>query len=164
MLSWGPKFQKAFKQIGFVRASFPPELAFMALTATLRQGKAEEEVRRVLGLEHCHSIRQSNRRPDIQLIFREIKSGIQGRKFPELDWVLDSKRTTIIFCKTIKFGSRVYEYLLGKDKGDPRSATRRMRMYNSLNCSSYHAETTELVKNSECTLVVGRSSLTVGLG
>jgi hypothetical protein len=156
LLTWGAQFRKPFQQIGLVRARLRDGLPLMALTATMRQGAPEMEVRSFLGLRtgSYHYIRQSNLRPDIRLIFREIRSPVRGRSFPELDWVLTSGRTTLIFCKTINFGSRVYEYLLGRDKGESGSATRRMRMYNSLNWTSYNETTQEMVNRRECTLAL----------
>jgi Lhr-like helicase len=107
-------------------------------------------------------MRLSNLQPDIRLVFREVKSGINGKRFPELDWVVNNGRTTIIFCRTINLSARVYGYLLRQDRGDPDSLFRRMRMYNSLNWPTYNETTQDLVNRNECCLVVGTSALSVG--
>jgi hypothetical protein len=93
--SWGRSWRQAFQQIGFVRARFP-NVVLIALTATMRAGQPTESVCESLGLHRgrFHFIRRSNARPDVQILFRTMKSGLGGKKFPELDWVLAEKRKT----------------------------------------------------------------------
>src|ERR1700691_641506 len=40
----------------------------------------------------------SNARPDIQLILRNMQSGLRSINFPELNWVLTNSQKIIIFC------------------------------------------------------------------
>ena len=72
----------------------------IALTATLRAGSPKDCISSLLGLRECkyHFIRRSNRRNDIQLIFRNMRSGMKNTAFPELDWVLTDGQKIIIFC------------------------------------------------------------------
>ncbi|KAF9066372.1 hypothetical protein BDP27DRAFT_1227564, partial [Rhodocollybia butyracea] len=99
LLTWGKSFRQPFRQIGLARSRLPDDTVFLSMTATMRGGQALHTICRFLGLKagEYHLIRQSNQRHDIQLIFREISSPISGRSFPELDWILNEKRTTIIY-------------------------------------------------------------------
>jgi superfamily II DNA helicase RecQ len=103
--TWGRSWRKAFRQIGFVRARFS-RVVLIALTATMRTGQPMESVCESLGLHRgqFHFIRRSNARPDVQILFRTMMSGMGGKKFPELGWVLRGKRKTLIFCRTIHLG------------------------------------------------------------
>ncbi|PPQ76946.1 hypothetical protein CVT26_007943 [Gymnopilus dilepis] len=120
---WGNSFREAFKQIGLLRARLPTRdgkpITLLGITATLRVGPTLNAIYKNLGLKagQFHLIRRSNMRHDIQIIFREMKSGIGGTAFPELDWVLEEKDQTVIFCKTISLGFRVAVYLWLHAKG-----------------------------------------------
>ena len=96
---WGKGWRKAFQQIGWVRSRFS-NVVLIALTVTMRGGAHTESVCKYLGLHRgsFHFIRRSNARSDIQILFRTMKSGMGGRKFPELDWVLREKWKPLIFC------------------------------------------------------------------
>ena len=81
--TWGASWRKAFQQIGRVRARFS-NVVLVALTATMRGGKHIASVCKFLGLHQgkFHLIRRSNARPDVQILFRTMKSGFGGKKFP----------------------------------------------------------------------------------
>jgi len=114
---WGKSFRPAFQQVGVIRARLPLRdgraIPVIGISATLREGPPMTSIRAILGLVpgKYHLIRRSNMRHDIQIICREMRSGIGGISLPELDWVLDSSRNTVIFCKTIALGFRVASYL-----------------------------------------------------
>ena len=103
--TWGMAFRKAYQQISWVRARLHNPV-LLALSATMRGGEHLTSVCEFLGLHQgCfHLLRRSNARPEVQMLFREMKSGFGGQSFPELDWVLQEKRKTIIFCRTINLG------------------------------------------------------------
>ena len=86
-------------------------------TATLRTGTIQNDICLSLGLKagEYHLIRRSNMRHDICLIFREMRSGIGSKSFPELDWVLHSGRHTVVFCKTIALGIGISTCILPGD-------------------------------------------------
>ena len=79
---WGKRFRPPFRQVGLVRARLPSRMGFrtpvVAVTATLRTGEPAKCVREVLGLVpgQYHFIRRSNMRHDIQIVFRELHSGL----------------------------------------------------------------------------------------
>lgn len=95
--TWGRSWRKAFQQIGLVSSRFK-NVVLVALSATIRVRVPTNHMCKFLGLHRgrFHLIRRSNARPETQIIFRTIKSGLGGRKFLELDWVLAEKWKTII--------------------------------------------------------------------
>lgn len=166
---WGPHFRKDFLQMGFLKARLNGKHNPWILTsATIRDGPAMENICNFLGLHpgEFHLIRRSNYRPEVQMLFRELTSPIGGDSFPELNWILESKRSTLIFAKTISLGYRIYAYLFRKaEKGNRRT---RIRMYNSLNWESHNAETRDLLhaipeENSLSQIVIGTDTLSVGI-
>ena len=164
--TWGASWRKAFRQIGWVRARFS-DVVLIAMTATMRGGKHIKSVCEFLGLHQgrFHLIRRSNARPDVQIIFRTLKSGMGGNKFPELKWVLENQRKTLIFCRTIHLGWRLYTYLHAETKAsgdlDPN---KRIRLYNSLNWPDFNAKTRELLEEDvACQIAIGTDTMSVGV-
>jgi superfamily II DNA helicase RecQ len=96
--TWGMAFQKAYQQIGWVRAHLHNPV-LLALSATMRGREHLTSVFKFLGLHQgCfHLLCCSNAHPEVQMLFQEMKSGFGGQSFPELDWVLQEKCKTIIF-------------------------------------------------------------------
>jgi hypothetical protein len=166
---WGPRFRKDFLQMGFVKARLNDDHCPWILTsATIRDGIPLNNICSLLGLRSTplHIIRRSNYRPEIQLLFRELTSSIDGDMFPELDWVITSDRSTLIFAKTISLGSRIHSYLYRKSP--PGSRDQNIRLYNSLNWDSYNAETRKLLagipgSNLFCRIGIGTDTLSVGV-
>ena len=100
------------------------------------------------------------------MLFRELTSPIDGDSFPELEWVLKSGRSTLIFAKTISLGSRVHSYLFSK--ATPGDRDRNIRLYNSLNWDDYNAETRALLagvpgSTEYCQIGIGTDTLSVGV-
>jgi Helicase conserved C-terminal domain len=161
--TWGKGWRKAFQQIGWVRARFS-NVVLIALTATMRGGVHTESVCKYLGLHRgqFHFIRRSNARSDIRILFRTMKSGMGGRKFPELDWVLREKRKTLIFCRTIHLGWRIHKYLC--EQSDDPKAEKHIRLYNALNAPTFNAETRKMMEeNDMCLITVGTDTMSVGV-
>ncbi|THH05250.1 hypothetical protein EW146_g9951, partial [Bondarzewia mesenterica] len=162
---WGSGFRKAFLQIGYMRARLPSRTILIAVTATLLAGERSHTVCRLLGLRsgEYHTIRRSNMRYDIQLVFRVLSTGLGGTAFPDLKWVLDAEHVTLIHCATISLGFRVLAYLwqLSPDK---LNLSKRIRLYNSLNFSSFNSETQQLVRMEDCEvqIIIATDTLIVG--
>ena len=131
----------------------------------MRAGPPYESVCKFLGLTpgQFHLIRRSNLRYDIQIIYHEIQSAVNGTQFPELDWVLTYNQPTLIFCQTIRFGAHVHQYLISKDAGNPTTLHDRIRTYNSVNWSTYNEETCSLMESKRCRVVVATAALSVGV-
>ncbi|KAJ3716789.1 P-loop containing nucleoside triphosphate hydrolase protein [Lentinula guzmanii] len=166
LLTWGKSFRKPFRQIGLARSRLSDDVFLICLTATMRSN-ALNTVCLFLGLKEgeYHSIKRSNQRHDIQLIVREISSPADGTRFRELDWVLERKRNTIVFCRTIRLGAQVLGYFHHKDKqmgGDPRTVLQRLRQYDSLS-KEYNEVTRNLMRSQMCQVVIATSTLAVGI-
>ncbi|KAF9232803.1 hypothetical protein BU15DRAFT_67119 [Melanogaster broomeanus] len=134
--TWGQGFRKDFLDIGRMRARFPGTVPIAAVTATLQTGTPTNRICTFLGFRPgcCQIIRRSNARPDIQLIFRTMKTGLGSMVFPDLDWVVNSaeRRRTLIFCRTVALGFRVKAYLWNLLTNDP-DRTKRLRLFNAVN-------------------------------
>jgi superfamily II DNA helicase RecQ len=91
---WGALFRPLYRRIGHLRERLPMrrgrKTRLVALTATLREGAPKDCICKFLLLHvgKYHFIRRSNARPNIQLIFQNMQSGLKSINFPELDWVL----------------------------------------------------------------------------
>ena len=131
---WGPRCWKDFLQMGFIKARLNDALCPWILTsATIHEGAPLDNIIHLLGLRGTplHIIRRSNYRPEIQLLFRELTSPINGDSFPELEWVLESGRSTLIFAKSISLGTWIHSHLFKKVA--PGNRDWNIRLYNSLN-------------------------------
>jgi superfamily II DNA/RNA helicase len=130
----------------------------------MRAGQPTESVCESLGLHRgqFHFIRRSNARPDVQILFRTMMSGMGGTKFPELDWVLREKRKMLIFCRTIHLGYRVKKYLC--KQSDDLNADLHIRLYNALNWSEFNAETRRMMEeDADCLITIGTDMMAVGV-
>ena len=167
---WGKSFRPAFQQIGVIRARLPlrdgRQIPLLGISATLREGPPMKSIRAVLGLipGKYHFIRRSNMRHDIQIICREMQSGIGGTSFPELDWVLDSGENTVIFCKTIALGFRLACYLWWRAKSkDFSDLPSRLRLFNSLNWPSFNTTTFGFLNNNQSSsITIATDVLSIG--
>lgn len=167
---WGRSFRPCFRELGAVRARFPLQgddpIPLIGTTATLRKGPVQDAICLFLGLKpgRYHLLRRSNMRHDIQLNFRALNSGLGGTQFPELKWVLEEGRNTLIFCKTISLGFRVVCYLWAAAKAKGYSnLPDRLRMYNSLNSKQYNECTLNFLnKNQESSITISTDVLSVG--
>ena len=89
----GSSYKMGFCQSLTQRHSLP----WILTSATIRNGLPFDNICRLLALcsSPLHIIQCSNYQPEIQLLFCELTSLINGDSFPELDWVLDSGRSTL---------------------------------------------------------------------
>lgn len=167
---WGPYFRKAFEQMGFMKARLHQgHNPWICTSATVQDGEPFQNICHFLGLRegHFHVIRRSNLRPDVQILVRAMKSGINGDTFPELDWVVTSNRLTLVFTKSISLSSRVQGYLLRKAAQVNRKID--IRLYNSANFTSYNDKTREILLNTLPNpaiippIIIGTDSLSVGI-
>ncbi|KAF7346927.1 ATP-dependent DNA helicase Q1 [Mycena venus] len=163
-------FAKNSSRWAFLRARLTDHHNPWILTsATVRDGAPFDSICRLLGLrpDNFHLIRRSCARPDVQILFRDLTSPINGESFPELDWILNDNRPTVVYPKTYSLGSRLYTYFLRKLNLD--NTTTRIRLYNSLNFDSHNAETRIMLEAAPgdpdyCQVIIGTDSLSVGVG
>ncbi|KAJ3985490.1 hypothetical protein F5890DRAFT_1553141 [Lentinula detonsa] len=92
ILSWGaPGFRLCFRDVGNVLMRLPRSATLTGVTATLPAGVETRQLTAILGLKPGSFVftRRSNQRPELQLIFRTLRHGLQGWSFPDLEWILD---------------------------------------------------------------------------
>nr|VWP01258.1 Succinate-semialdehyde dehydrogenase (EC [Ganoderma boninense] len=162
--SWGLSFRQAFRQLGHARARLPLHV-FVGTSATVLAGTSETGIYSFLGLHvgDFHLIRRSNLRCNVQTIFRTLTHGLGRWTFPDLKWILDSKRKTVIHCRTIALGFRVALFFW---RCLPCSVDRakRVRMYNALNWPSYNIKTRLLMREDpEAQIVIATATFMVGI-
>lgn len=113
---------------------------FMGVTGTLLAGREITELFATLGL--CvgthYFIQQSNTCYDIQEIYQVLRHGLTGWAFPDLDWIVQGNRKTIIFAGTINlaFRLRMYFHHIAPQK--------KIRFYNLLCFASHNKKTRQL--------------------
>ncbi|KIY43250.1 P-loop containing nucleoside triphosphate hydrolase protein [Fistulina hepatica ATCC 64428] len=125
--SWGSMFRKAFLEIGHIHSRLGTSPPLVATTATLPSGEPMDFVLRFLNLRRggFYFLHRSNARYDIQYIFRELQHSLTVYNFPQLYWVLESNRKTLIFCQTISLSFRLFAYFWHC----PISATRDRNLF-----------------------------------
>ena len=113
VLDWGNSgFCEAFRQIGLVLARLPSDTTFLGATATLPTHQTSSLIS-TLGLKPSTFFfnRRSNLRRDMCLIFRVLRHGLGGWQFPDLKWIVEGNRKTIIYSDTISLAFRLLVYL-----------------------------------------------------
>ncbi|TRM55361.1 P-loop containing nucleoside triphosphate hydrolase protein [Schizophyllum amplum] len=167
MWVWGPGFRAEYTQIGHIHSRFSKGCPLVAFTATLRSGTAEVSPRnavcRFLGLQagHFHFVHRSNARYEMKISVRPLHQSRQSDRFPDLDWLLHAKGKILVFCSSIKWGSKIAFYLLGKQSGATMAS--RPRTYHRLHTDEYNRETLELLRTSSSLLVIATDTLSVGI-
>jgi hypothetical protein len=164
--SWGTSFRKAYQQIQYVRARFESRLVAIAMTATLLPGDQTNRVCEFVGLRNYHTVQRSNRRLEIQLIFRVLSHGIENWEFSDLRWVIDDMRQKkrIIFCTSIRDGFRIFSYLWRQLDSPPSVRGEQLRMYNALNWPDYNLQTRNLIRKQDgCRVIIATDILMVGI-
>ncbi|KAK7002117.1 hypothetical protein R3P38DRAFT_3215928 [Favolaschia claudopus] len=138
LVEWGLEFWKAFKQIVL-------DCALESLLLVLRQRSS-----------------RSNARHDIQILFRQLHSGIDGRKFPELAWVLRNQDKTLIFGRTISLVFRLKVYLNSLCLDDPHRDF-RIRTHTGLNWPDDKEKTLADIANEPgCQIIIATNGLAQG--
>ena len=164
--SWGSSFRKAYQQIQYVCARFESSLVVIAMTATLLPGDQTDRVCSFIGLRGYHTVQRSNRRPEIQLIFRVLSHGIESWEFSDLRWIIYDmqRKKTIIFCTSIRDGFRIFSYLWRLLDSPPHVRGNQLRMYNALNWPDYNLRTRELMRSEDgCRIIIATDILMVGI-
>ena len=157
-LSWCKHIRSAINDLGFNRDRKPANVPLILTKSTLAAGRYTE-------LGGYQLIHHSNIRPDIKLLFRVLKAGVSGITFPDLDWVLERKRKTIIFCTTVKQANNLVTYLRNKA---PRTSfldpQRRIRQYNAVNWADHNTDVLTAFRDDPGThIIVATDALMVGI-
>ena len=158
---WGdPSFREEFRLIALVHARMPRDTILMSTTATLLAGQETEQLLKTLNLKPGTFFfqKRSNRRSDVQDIYRTLRHGLNSWSFPDLDWIIEGTCKTIIYCENFSlcFRLRVYFYHLNPQK--------TVRIYNSLCFCSYNTVTRSLfVKDPAMQVIIATDALVVGM-
>ncbi|TFK77660.1 hypothetical protein K466DRAFT_461862, partial [Polyporus arcularius HHB13444] len=163
--SWGAGFRKPFQQLGYFRARMRSGLALAAASASILVGQPMKNICDLLGLRsgQYHFLQRSNLRPELQLLFRPLSRGLGGWVFPDFLWVLEGRRKTVFFCKTIALSFRLWTFLRLHCRASDTPHI-RIRMYNSLNWPSYNERTRELMRNDpRAQVIIATASFMVGV-
>ncbi|TFY80847.1 hypothetical protein EWM64_g3164 [Hericium alpestre] len=137
--TWGALFRKAYEQIARMRARFP-------------------ECTVVLGVDCNHG-----RWTSARYRTHDASTGINGRNFPALLWILESRRKTVIYCATISLAFRVTCYLWIHTK-DKSNLPTRLRMYTAINFPSYNNATRKILYDDpEPNITVATAAMAQGI-
>ncbi|KAJ7736374.1 P-loop containing nucleoside triphosphate hydrolase protein, partial [Mycena maculata] len=165
LVLWDLGFRKPFLQIGFMRARFRAGIPLIGLTATLlADPKVQNAIFSLLGVNRgeFHLIRRSNARHDVQLLFRQLYSGIDGHSFPEIAWVLDTRDKTLIFGNTIGLVHHLKSYLNEALSIDSNRDI-QIRTYTGLDWADTKRQTlSDFVDNPDCQIIITTNSLAQG--
>ncbi|KAJ6475854.1 P-loop containing nucleoside triphosphate hydrolase protein [Mycena vulgaris] len=165
LVYWGLSFRKVFAQIGHMRSRFRPGIPVIGLTASLlADSKVENAIFSLLGVNRgeFHLIRCSNARYDIQILFRQLHSGIDGKVFPELAWVLGTTEKTLIIGNTVPLVFRLKSYFNSLLLSDPHRDF-RIRTHTGLNWPDNKLETlADIVNDTKCQIIIATAGLAQG--
>lgn len=165
VMDWGNAgFRESFRQIGLVLARLPQSTTFLGVTATLPK-RQTSPLTLTLGLKPGSFFfnRRSNLRTDVRLIFRVLRHGLGGWYFPDLKWIVEGARKTIIYCDTISLAFRFLVYLWHCLPTSPQTCSSRIRLYCSLCFASYNERTRQLfVEDPNLQVLIATDSLKVG--
>ena len=160
--SWGTGFRKAFLQLGYMRARMRDSVRLLGLSASILAGQPLKNVCDFLGLRwgQFYFLQRSNVRPELQLLFRPLSHGLGGWKFPDFRWIVEGRRKTVVFCRTIALSFRLACYLQQFSTSSPSP----IRLYNSLNWPSYNASTRQLMRRDpNMYVIIATASFMVGV-
>ncbi|KAK7024123.1 ATP-dependent DNA helicase Q1 [Favolaschia claudopus] len=165
LVNWGTSFRKAFQQIGFMRARLRPGIPIIGLTASLLADlQVQNAIFALLGVNRgeFHLIRRSNARHDIQFLFRQLHSGIDGRTFPEIAWVLKTSDKTLIFGTSISLVHRLKGYLNSLTSDDP-NRNFRIRTHTGLDWADDKLQTlADIANDPKCQIIIATNGLAQG--
>jgi hypothetical protein len=138
----------------------PRGTIIIGLTATLLAGQETTELLKTLGFTPGTFFfqRRSNIRRDVQDIYRVLRHGLSGWLFPDLDWIIEGNRKTLIYCPNyaLCFRLRTYYYYKAPHK--------IVRIYNSLCFSNYNTATRRIfIEDPNIQVIVATDALVVGI-
>jgi superfamily II DNA helicase RecQ len=163
---WGDGgFRIAYQQIGFALSRMPPKTVCIGVTATLPSAD-EDDIVKALGLKPgpYHFCHHSNIRSDVHLDFWVLTHSLSGWHFPDLCWVVEGKRKTIVYCNSINLAFHLFIYLWHLTPEDTLRCKNCMHLYTSLFLSTFNEETHWLfVEDDELQIIIATDALKVGL-
>ncbi|KAJ7145965.1 P-loop containing nucleoside triphosphate hydrolase protein, partial [Mycena epipterygia] len=163
LVYWGLAFCKAFLQIGYMRARFRPRIPIIGLTATPHRSQGRECNFLSLGCKpRGNSSDPSLKCPLRQILFRQLYSGIEGKLFPEIAWVLRTTHKTLIFGNTVPLVFQLKSYLNSLLPTDSNHDS-QIRTHTGINWPDDKIKTlSDIVNESECQIVIATAGLAQG--
>ncbi|KAJ3780640.1 hypothetical protein GGU10DRAFT_380379 [Lentinula aff. detonsa] len=144
----------------------PRWTTFTGVTATLASGADSQKITQILGFRSGSFVFtwRSNERPELQFIFRTLRHGLQKWLFPDLDWILDGRRKTIIYCRTILLAFCIFVYMWhSSSPSNLLGRRKRFRLYCSLYSREYNRTSRDMfVNDSDCQVMITTDALKVG--
>ncbi|KAI0363007.1 P-loop containing nucleoside triphosphate hydrolase protein [Pilatotrama ljubarskyi] len=165
LYSWGQQFRQSYRQVAHIRARMPSHVHLIGTTATMLVGHTQETILSFLGLRagDFYLIRRSNLRHSVRTIWRTLSHGLGNWTFPDLKWILDSGRRTVIHCRTIALAFHLAIYLW-HIASPAATRAKRIRLYHALNWASYNTETRRLMReDADAQIVIATASFMVGI-
>lgn len=142
IIPWSLDFRLSYGQIPCLLARIPPDIPCVAVTATSCQGRNEEKLLALLNFRKgtFEETRQSNERANVCKAYLTLSHGLEGPTYPDIAWVSQRKKKTIIYCRQIRTCARVVAYLRSFLPPGPLRL-HQIRQYHSLLAQSDNLDT-----------------------
>ncbi|KAJ8094718.1 hypothetical protein PM082_010724 [Marasmius tenuissimus] len=153
---WGATFQPSFKFIGLTACGkLPDHVPIIALSATCPPGPITDSICRSLRLmgNNFHTIQQSNKRLNMQLIVKPFKHVHGLSKYHQIYPYVCSVHKLIIHINTIPEAYDIYLFLFNLLL-ESCNCLCCIWMYHSLCTDDYNTETLEFIDNDPYLQVV----------
>ncbi|KAG0334692.1 hypothetical protein BG004_000310 [Podila humilis] len=119
IVSWGQEFRTDYSKIGQLRNLIPPDVAFVAVSATL-PGQVLQDIKRSLSFSNdVMVIRADTDRPNIKYVVQVEVENIE-RCYKALEMCLDDKKTIVYFDNKDEM-RKAFETLLQAIMNNPES-------------------------------------------
>jgi RecQ family ATP-dependent DNA helicase len=154
--TWGDDFRPAYGKLGSLRPMVPPQVAFVALSATLPDDILND-VKEKLRFKNAHVINVGNDRPNVRLEVRRLRS--YKPKWRNLDFLLRDFKKTIVYFDTRVDPHKVAEYLIEQATPDKKD---KIAIVHSLMSDDHNGMIMDQFRNDEILLLL--STEAVGMG
>lgn len=115
VVPWGKSFREAYREISNLPSRMRARTPVLAMTATMRPGRAQNDLIRSLGIQKddISITRLSTEQENLRLVVQTLTHGLgPGQKlFPDIKWIAAGQYKTIIYCSTTNLCERVCTYL-----------------------------------------------------
>ena len=163
----GSDFWPCDKPIGLLCSWVPTHIPWVAVSATLPPGKTFDTIIESLGFHPNHYIHHTLPIDNHQICYipKILQHSVSGTSFLDLAWLIPSSTITktLIFCKTIKLGSHVYDFLQCLLPQSLHKNREIILPYHSLLSKSCWTTVMENFKSGTTQVVVGTDCFTWGV-
>ena len=168
----GSDFRPSYKLIGLLRSRTSTRIPWVGATATLAPGKPFNAVTESLGFHVGHYTHHALPIDNHQICYipKILQYPVSGTSFLDLAWLIPPSiaspseiTKTLIFCETIKLGSRVCNFLWRLLPQSLRRNKSILLPYHSLLSKSGRTTTMEGFRSGITRIVVGTDCFTWGV-